>query len=115
MSSLENHNSIGRVKKWRLNFGFVSGFHQRGGAVSIVIIMIILITIIICIIITIIIIIIIISMIIIIIIIIVIIIIINIIIYMGVQRMGVVLYSKLVYNIVQITTPCFHCTPLCRM
>ena len=25
--------------------------------------------------------------------------------------MGVVLYSKLVHNIMQITTPCFHCTP----
>ena len=30
----------------------------------------------------------------------------------GVQRMGVVLYNKLVYYIIQITTPCFHCTPL---
>ena len=29
-----------------------------------------------------------------------------------VQRMGVVLYDKLVYNSLQITTPCFHCTPL---
>ena len=29
----------------------------------------------------------------------------------GVQRMGVVLYEKLVYIIIQITTPCFHCTP----
>ena len=25
--------------------------------------------------------------------------------------MGVVLYNWLVYNIIQITTPCFHCTP----
>ena len=33
----------------------------------------------------------------------------------GVQWIGVVLYSKLVYNTIQITTPCFHCTPLCRM
>ena len=33
----------------------------------------------------------------------------------GVQWMGVVLYNKLVYNIIQITTPCFHCTPLCGM
>ena len=24
-------------------------------------------------------------------------------------------YSKLVYNVIQITTPCFHCTPLCGM
>ena len=30
----------------------------------------------------------------------------------GVQWMGVVPYSKLVYNTTQITTPCFHCTPL---
>ena len=30
----------------------------------------------------------------------------------GVQWMGVALYSKLVYNIIQITTPRFHCTPL---
>ena len=30
----------------------------------------------------------------------------------GVQWMGVVLHSKLVYNTIQITTPCFHCTPL---
>ena len=30
----------------------------------------------------------------------------------GVQWMGVVLYSKLVHNIIQITTPCFHCIPL---
>ena len=29
----------------------------------------------------------------------------------GVQWIGV-LYSKLVYNTIQITTPCFHCTPL---
>ena len=29
----------------------------------------------------------------------------------GVQWMGVVLYSNLVYNTIQITTPCFHCTP----
>ena len=29
--------------------------------------------------------------------------------------MGVVLCSKLVYNVIQITTPSFHCTPLCRM
>ena len=30
--------------------------------------------------------------------------------------MGVVLDDKLVYNIIQITTPCFHCTPFaeCR-
>ena len=33
----------------------------------------------------------------------------------GVRWMGVVLYSKIVHNIIQITTPCFHCTPLCRM
>ena len=32
-----------------------------------------------------------------------------------VQWIGVVLYSKIVYNTVQINTPCFHCTPLCRM
>ena len=30
----------------------------------------------------------------------------------GVQWMGVVLYNELVDNIIQITTPCFHCTPL---
>ena len=30
----------------------------------------------------------------------------------GVQWMRVVLYNKLVYNSIQITTPCFHCTPL---
>ena len=30
----------------------------------------------------------------------------------GLQCLGVVLYNKLVYNIIQITTPCFHCTPL---
>ena len=30
----------------------------------------------------------------------------------GVQLMGVVLYNKLVYIIIQITTSCFHCTPL---
>ena len=30
----------------------------------------------------------------------------------GVQWMGVVLYNKLVDNIIQITTPCFHCTHL---
>ena len=30
----------------------------------------------------------------------------------GVQWMGVVSYNKLVYNIIQITTPCFHCTTL---
>ena len=30
----------------------------------------------------------------------------------GVQRIGVVLYHKLVYHIISITTPCFHCTPL---
>ena len=28
----------------------------------------------------------------------------------GVQQIGVVLYSKLVYNSIQITTPCFHST-----
>ena len=34
----------------------------------------------------------------------------------GVQQwIGVVLYSKIVHNTIQITTPCFHCTPLCRM
>ena len=33
----------------------------------------------------------------------------------GMQWIGVVLYSKIVYNTVQITTPCFHSTPLCRM
>ena len=30
----------------------------------------------------------------------------------GVQWMGVVLHSKLVYNTIEITRPCFHCTPL---
>ena len=30
----------------------------------------------------------------------------------GVQWIGVVLYNELVYNSIQITTPCFHCTPL---
>ena len=30
----------------------------------------------------------------------------------GVQWMGVVSYSKAAYNIMQIATPCFHCTPL---
>ena len=30
----------------------------------------------------------------------------------GVQWIGVASYNKLVYNIIQITTPCFHCTPL---
>ena len=30
----------------------------------------------------------------------------------GVQWMGVVLCNKQVYNILQITTPCFHCTTL---
>ena len=30
----------------------------------------------------------------------------------GVQWMWVVLCSKLVHNTIQITTPCFHCTPL---
>ena len=29
----------------------------------------------------------------------------------GVQWMGVVLHNKIVYNIIEITTPCFHCTP----
>ena len=29
----------------------------------------------------------------------------------GVQWMGVVLCSKIVHNTIQITTPCFHCTP----
>ena len=29
-----------------------------------------------------------------------------------VQWMGVVLYNKLVYDIIYISTPCFHCTPL---
>ena len=29
----------------------------------------------------------------------------------GVQWMGVVLHSKAVHNTIQITTPCFHCTP----
>ena len=33
----------------------------------------------------------------------------------GVQWIEVVLYSKLVYDVIQITTPCFHCTPLCGM
>ena len=32
---------------------------------------------------------------------------------MGVQWMGVVLYNKLVNNMIQITTPRFHCTTLC--
>ena len=31
----------------------------------------------------------------------------------GVQWIGVVLCSKIVYNIISIPTPCFHCTPLC--
>ena len=30
----------------------------------------------------------------------------------GVQWMGVAFYNKLVYNIIQITTFCFYCTPL---
>ena len=30
----------------------------------------------------------------------------------GMQWIGVVSYNKLVYNIIKITTPCFHCTPL---
>ena len=30
----------------------------------------------------------------------------------GVQWMGIVLYDQLVCNIIWITTPCFHCTPL---
>ena len=30
----------------------------------------------------------------------------------GVQRMGVVLYNKLVCYIMSTTTPCFHCNPL---
>ena len=30
----------------------------------------------------------------------------------GVQWIGVVLCNKLVYNSIQITTPCFHCKPL---
>ena len=29
----------------------------------------------------------------------------------GVQWMGVALHNQLVYNIICITTPCFHCTP----
>ena len=29
-----------------------------------------------------------------------------------VQWIVVVLYNTLVYNIIQITTPCFHCNPL---
>ena len=33
----------------------------------------------------------------------------------GVQWIGVVLYGKIVFNIIRFTTPCFHCTPLCRM
>ena len=33
----------------------------------------------------------------------------------GVQWMGVVSCSKLVHKTIQITTPCFHCTPLCGM
>ena len=33
----------------------------------------------------------------------------------GGEWMGVILYSKMVYNTTRITTPCFHCTPLCRM
>ena len=33
----------------------------------------------------------------------------------GVQWIGVVSYNKLVSNSMKITTPCFHCTPLCRM
>ena len=33
----------------------------------------------------------------------------------GAQWIGVVLYSKLVHNVIYITTPCFHCTPLCGM
>ena len=31
----------------------------------------------------------------------------------GVQWIGVTLYNKIVYIIMRITTPCFHCTPLC--
>ena len=30
----------------------------------------------------------------------------------GVQWVGIVSYNQLVHNIIQITTPCFHCTPL---
>ena len=33
----------------------------------------------------------------------------------GVQWIGVVLHNKLVHDTIQITTPCFHCTPLCGM
>ena len=33
----------------------------------------------------------------------------------GVQWMGAELCNKLVYNIISITTPCFHYTPLCGM
>ena len=33
----------------------------------------------------------------------------------GVKWIGVVLYTRLVYNIIYITTPCFHYTPLCGM
>ena len=33
----------------------------------------------------------------------------------GVQWIGVVSYSKIVYNNIGIITTCFHCTPLCRM
>ena len=33
----------------------------------------------------------------------------------GVQWIGVVLCNKLVYNSIQVTKPCSHCTPLCRM
>ena len=30
----------------------------------------------------------------------------------GVQWMGVSLYNETAYDIMQTTTPCFHCTPL---
>ena len=30
----------------------------------------------------------------------------------GAQWMGVVLYNELVHNVIWITAPCFHCTPL---
>ena len=33
----------------------------------------------------------------------------------GVQRIGVVSYNKIIYSTIYITSPCFHCTPLCGM
>ena len=33
----------------------------------------------------------------------------------GCSRRGIVLHSKLVYSTMRMTTPCFHCAPLCGM